>query len=186
MRTHDHQDPNGDTFPERTPPAAITARPVDYDPRASADTPSLLLRARVRLGRNGLDHQIACGRRCDDTPALALRARQLTDRELRRSTAGTFRRLVDFADRVGPDRVMSAVVVDRSSVAMGREAILGLAERLEGPVPVSARGMAMARQLVVDGTSPLFGRRRGFTLLDAVWAVADALTVIDQRRSTLA
>src|SRR5690242_16187283 len=63
-------------------------------------SPAALLarRLRVRLTRGMLDRQIAAGRRCDATPALAARASQLTDPRTRRRIAGELQRIVDYVD----------------------------------------------------------------------------------------
>jgi hypothetical protein len=136
----------------------------------------LKLRLKVRVKRAKLDRQIAAGRPCQATTALALRARQLVDLRTRRRAARSFRGIVEYVDRTGPGRIVSAVVIERASVRSGREAILGLAERLEGPAPVSARGVARVQTLLTDGLeSPLFNPHCGRTVVQAVWEAADLL-----------
>ncbi len=146
-------------------------------PGSSGDTidVALSLRLRVRLTRGGLDRQIAAGRPCDATPARSLRARQLADPGTRRQIARDLRGVIEFADRCGSHTLITPVVIDRRAVRAGREAIVGLAERLEGATPVRAEGVALARCLLTDGASPLFHRGCGQTVAEAVWAVADAL-----------
>jgi hypothetical protein len=71
-------------------------------------------------------------------------------------------------------------VIQRSAVWTGREAILGLADRLDGPVPVEPRGIVRAVSLLTDGlTSPLFNSGCGRTVAEAVWEIADALQTDD-------
>ena len=67
------------------------------------------------------------------------------------------------------------VVTDRSVVREAREAILGLAERLEAPAPVNPRGVALARVLLTDGVSPLYNRSCEQTLTAAIWEIQDGL-----------
>jgi hypothetical protein len=137
---------------------------------------ALTLRLSVCLRRWKLDRLIADGRPCTSTAALALRARQLVDPRTRRHLAGSLREIVDYADHAGYGWIASAVVIERAAVRSGREAILGLAERLEGPAPVSPRGVASVQTLLTDGIeSPLFNRYCQRTVLEAVWEAADLL-----------
>jgi hypothetical protein len=137
---------------------------------------ALKLRIRVCLRRTKIDREIARGRPCESSPAHALRARQLVDPGTRRDLAKSLRGIVDFADRAGHGRVISAVVIECRAVRAGREAILGLAERLEGPGPVSPRGVATVHILITDGlVSPLFNPDCGRTVVEAVWQAADYL-----------
>ena len=63
--------------------------------------------------------------------------------------------------------------LDRQIVA--GHPILGLAERLEGPGPVSPVGVASAQTLLTDGLSPLFNRNSEQTVTQAIWKIQDAL-----------
>jgi hypothetical protein len=47
--------------------------------------------------------------------------------------------------------------------------------RLTAPLPVPARGVAMARVLLTDATSPVYNQRAGVPLSDAVAAAAAEL-----------
>ena len=137
---------------------------------------ALKLRLSVCLQRGKLDRLIAEGRPCESTAALTLRARQLVDPDTRHQLAGSLREIVAFADCVRYGRMFSAVVIDRAAVRSGREAILGLAERLEGPEPVSPRGVANVQTMLTDGIeSPLFNPHCKRTVLQAVWEAADLL-----------
>jgi hypothetical protein len=128
------------------------------------------------LKRARLDREIAGGRSWEATAALALRARQLVEPDTRRQLAGSLRSIVEYSDRPLHGRIFSAVVIDCAAVRSGREAILGLSERLEGAAPVSARGVACVHTLLTDGLeSPLFNRRCGRTVVEAVWEAADLL-----------
>jgi hypothetical protein len=141
------------------------------------DDAALGLRLSVYLTRAKLDREIARGRSPEATPGHRLRARQLTEPGTRRRAAGSLRGIVEYADRCPQARMFSAVVVECAAVRSGREAILGLAERLEGPAPVSARGLARIHTLLTDGLgSPLFNPNCGRTVAEAVWEVADLLT----------
>jgi hypothetical protein len=135
-----------------------------------------LLRLKVFLTRVKLDRTIAGGRPFEVTRALALRIEQLTAPRTRRRIASELRGVVDYADSndsVSPR--LSAVMIEPSAVRAGREAILGLAERLQSSAPVSARGVVIARALLTNGSSPLFNRFCERTVVAAVFDVQDAL-----------
>jgi hypothetical protein len=135
----------------------------------------LRLRLWVRARRWRLDHELA---NCDApyaTPLQALRARQLGDPRTRAELTSALRRIVAEAE---PDRVAvlsSAVPIMRLAVRDSREALLGLAERLEDPSAVSPRGLARARLLLSEGTGPIFNPNAEVSLLSAIWHVADGL-----------
>jgi hypothetical protein len=134
------------------------------------------LRLKVRLSRPRLDREIADGGLHELSPALALRARQLVEPRTRRRAARNLRDIVKFVDRAGSGRIISAVVIERRAVRVGREAILGLAERLEGTAPVSPRGLARVQILLTEGRdSPFFNPHCGYTVADAIWEAADLL-----------
>jgi hypothetical protein len=137
------------------------------------------LRLRVYLTRGRLDRQIAAGCPCESTEVLALRARQLIHRRTRRRVSRHLRAIVEYvaySDRLAGRPPFSAVVIDRAAVRDGREALLGLAERLDDAGLVSPQGVALAQALLADGvSSPLSNPRCGRTVIDAVWEVADAL-----------
>jgi hypothetical protein len=141
---------------------------------------ALALRLRVYVTRTRLDRQLVAGCPCESTAALALRARQLIDRRTRQGVARNLRRVVAYADRSERRAPFSAVVIDCAAVRAGREALLGLAERLEEAAPVHPRGVVLARRLLTDGIdSPLCNPRCGRSVDQAVWEVADALGTDD-------
>ena len=129
------------------------------------------------LSHGGLDRRIAAGRPIDASAALRLRAEQLTDHRARLRLARDLRGAVEYVDRLGSRRMISAVVIEPAAVIAGRQALLGLAERLERPSPVSPRGVGLVVVLLTDGLSPLFNPRAGRTVVEAVWEVADALEI---------
>jgi hypothetical protein len=62
-----------------------------------------------------------------------------------------------------------------------REAILGLAERLERPEPVNPRGVARVAVLLGDGTSPFYNPAAEQSISEAVWWAADGLQPAERR-----
>jgi hypothetical protein len=136
----------------------------------------LQVRLRVFLTRVKLDRTIAGERPFVVTAALAMRIEQLTAHATRRRIANQLRAVVDYADRNdSPPPRLSAVMIEPAAVRGGREAILGLAERLQSTAAVSARGVVLARALLTDGHGPLFNPSSGRTVVEAVFDVQDAL-----------
>jgi hypothetical protein len=134
------------------------------------------MRLRVFLTRVKLDRTIAGERPFEVTRALALRIEQLTAKTTRHRIASELRAVVEYADRndsVSPR--LTAVMIEPAAVRAGREAILGLAERLQSTAPLSARGVVLARALLTDGRSPLFNPLSDRTVVEAVFDVQDAL-----------
>jgi hypothetical protein len=133
------------------------------------------MRLMVFLIRVKLDRAIADERTSEATRSLALRVQQLTAHRTRRRIASELRAVVEYADRNEAPHRLSAVMIEPAAVRAGREAILGLAERLQSTAPVSARGVVLARALLIDGHSPLFNRFCERTVVEAVFDVQDAL-----------
>jgi hypothetical protein len=134
------------------------------------------MRLMVFLIRIKLDRAIADERPSEATRALALRVQQLTAHTTRRRVASELRAIVEYVDRndsVSPR--LTAVMIEPAAVRAGREAILGLAERLQSTAPLSARGVVLARALLTDGRSPLFNPFCERTVVEAVFEVQDAL-----------
>jgi hypothetical protein len=88
---------------------------------------------------------------------LGARAARITTRRACRRVAQALRGAVDAAERPpDPGRLESRVPVDVGAVQGCRDDVLALAERLATIGEPRARGVAIARQLVFDGRSPLF------------------------------
>jgi hypothetical protein len=162
--------------------ASETAAVVALDANARAGGrptdrhPTIALRLEVFLTRVKLDRAIADERPSEATRALALRVQQLTADTTRRRVASELRAIVEYADRndsVSPR--LTAVMIESAAVRAGREAILGLADRLQSKAPMGARGVVLARALLTDGHSPLFNRFGERTVVEAVFDVQDAL-----------
>jgi hypothetical protein len=128
---------------------------------------------RVRLHRWRLDRELAQGLGCVGSDARRLRALQLATPRHRRRLARSIRRIAESDPRrVSP--FFPAISI-RPEATPWREALAGLAERLQSPAPVNACGIARAIELVSDGTGPLYNRHAGIRLGDAIWWVADGL-----------
>lgn len=145
------------------------------DLRHPIPAPTLRLRLRVRLHTARLDRQLAAGLVPDAFADRALRARQLAALGTRRGIARSLRRLVDEAEMPPGARMCSAVPVCRRSILAWREALLGVAERLEQPVALDPCGVARALVLLTDGAGPFYDARATRSMSDAVWWIADGL-----------
>ena len=116
------------------------------------------LRRRVRcsLLADRLDRWLADGIEPETDVLLALRAQQLACPATRTDLARTVGRLLRAADE--PEhaftRAPSIAVLERVRVAAPE--LRSLVDHLLAPVPVSARGVALVRLLLRDGSGPLF------------------------------
>jgi hypothetical protein len=114
----------------------------------------VIRRLHARLAAWRLDLQLAAGDDPGRDDLLGCRAAQLVQPTLRHVVAEGLRRALARASRERP--FGAAVPVARSSVEMYAEELLALAARLDAERPVEARGVARARLLLLDGTSPLY------------------------------
>jgi hypothetical protein len=130
---------------------------------------------RVRLQRGALDRALADGARPYDSPALSLRARQLATRPEADRVANRLQAILDELDRP-PERVLSArVPLRRAQIADARPFVANLIECLRDVEHPRAVGVACARQLVVDGTSPVYSPAQPGALASLAWRAAHAL-----------
>ncbi len=137
--------------------------------------PTLGLRLRTRLHTRSLDRALAAGRVPGADADRALRAGQLVDPITRRRLARSLRRVVADSGRPRAGVLGSAIPAAPGPVFGWREALLGIAERLERPVPVNSCGVARVMLLLTDGTGPLYSHRPGHSLAEALWWIADGL-----------
>jgi hypothetical protein len=139
----------------------------------TAQRPTWRLRTRVLLHRWLLDGELARACPQGETAEHRLRAAQLADPRHRRRLAHSLRRVVAKADDQ-PPLLSSVVPIRRAAVAARREALLGIAERLEGQAPISATALARVETLLRDGTGPLYNGFSQRNLGEALWWIADA------------
>jgi hypothetical protein len=137
--------------------------------------PGWRARLRVRLSRGRLDRELADACVRDTSEGHALRARQLADPAARRRLACSLRRLLADAEDPRAALLGSTVPVLGDAVVPWREALLGLAERLEQTEPVNPLGLARMRVVLTDGMGPLYNRASERSLSEAVWWVVDGL-----------
>jgi hypothetical protein len=103
------------------------------------------------------DAELADGISPTTSIGLGARADRITGRAACRRVAQALRGAVEAAEwPPDPNRLDSSVPVDAGAVQVCRYEIVALAETLATIERPPARGVAIARQLVFDGRSPLF------------------------------
>jgi hypothetical protein len=127
----------------------------------------------ARVFGASLDASLAAGCPPESSRLLATRARDIVSLCRRRSMAANWEHVLRRARRAGSPAGAVPVCADR--VVAAEPAIRDLMNRLAAPLPVPARGVAMARVLLTDATSPVYNRRSGVDLTDAVAAAAAQL-----------
>ena len=138
------------------------------------------VRAMVHRGR--LDSELASGKPVHGVPLRAMRARQLTTRRSREGLAAAVEKLVDASERPPRSGRSSRAPVRWSEVSSARASLLGVAGVLRSPGPVSARGVAMVRALLIDGSSPIYSP---FQAPDELWhATRDAMRALEDPTQT--
>lgn len=129
----------------------------------------------ARLFGASLDSQLAAGQAPESSAMLAARARHIVALRRRQTAARDWDRVVEVAQRRhgNPGR---ARPIRAGEITAAEPAIRELARRLRAPLPVTARGVAMARTLLTDGTGPVYRRHSRVTLAAALDA---AITQLD-------
>ena len=113
-----------------------------------------LARVRVQLHRRKLDAALAAGCSPWASPALMIRAAQLSTEGERRKVGLALEALVSCAEH---GRQMSAYLkIREQAVLHERDALLELATRLSGFEPVPAAVVAQLEWLLWDRRSPLY------------------------------
>lgn len=102
-----------------------------------------------------LDRELAAGASPRASALLALRAQRITGRRSRRRLADGLARAIRDAQATTPG-FSAAVRPHRREVLAARTVLATLDRRLRAPEPVTARGVALLRVLLTEGTSPLY------------------------------
>ncbi len=150
-------------------------RPAARHGRVGHPPARLGLRLRVRLHRASLDRQLSDGVAAASAEDRALRARQLEDSKTRRRLASALRGVIADSELPAVARMCCAVPVSRRAVLPWRQALLGVAERLESGDPVDPCGVARVMVLITDGCSPIYNKHAEGSMSDAIWWIADGL-----------
>jgi hypothetical protein len=134
----------------------------------------------TRLRSVSLDAELARGCPPESSRLLAARAAALVTPRRRRALAGYWDRLLGRARqqlraRTWPGPPAAAVPLCADQIVAATPAIRDLISRLAAPLPVPARGVAMARVLLTEASSPVYNPRAPVALAAAVAAAAAEL-----------
>jgi hypothetical protein len=135
----------------------------------------------ARVFGASLDTLLAVGCSPETSRLLTARARQLVSLPERISVAHSWEHLLRVAQHTPERRVTgsfaaaAAVPVRADRIISAEPAIRELVDRLTAPLPVPARGVAMARLLLSDATGPVYSRRSRADLTAAVEAATAQL-----------
>jgi len=131
-------------------------------------------RIRARLRARALDRALAAGEPTESEPAVALRARRLTEISKRAELARTLTQLVARARRAST-MAGSQVPLARLAVLSAAEQLCLLANELVNPGPVGASGVAQVQLLISDGNGPLYNPHSRIDLATAAERAIEAL-----------
>jgi len=146
--------------PQRT---IVTGDPLEM--RSSRPTDRLLARV---LGAS-LDRQLAAGSTPESSPLLAARAQHIVALASRREQARNWENLLRVARR-GHGTLHPALPMCSDRVSAAEPAIRELVRCLTAPLPVTARGVAMATALLTDALSPVYSPSSRVSLAAALEA----------------
>lgn len=122
--------------------------------------PSMAARLTARLRAGHLDRLIAVGVPAPMNSAQAAHEARLTSAAERAAIARSLRSTV--ADAHGRGVLLSSrLPLHVPNITAAEEVIEAVTLRLHSPRPVNARGMARLRQILSDGTGPLYRYGRG-------------------------
>ncbi len=124
----------------------------------------------ARLLAPSLDRQLAQGRSSESSRLLAVRAHLLVSPAVRHALARNWEDLLVRA-RTPPVPRDPRVPINRHSIVASEPEIREIGHALLAPLPVAARGVAMASRLLSDGRGPLYDRRRSADVSSAVRSV---------------
>lgn len=122
--------------------------------------PSVVARLVARLRSGHLDRMIAVGVPAPLGSAQAAHETRLTSSAERESIARSLRSTVTDARGRGV-LLSSTLPLHVPNITAAEDVIDAVTLRLHSPRPVNARGMARLRQILSDGTGPLYRYGRG-------------------------
>ena len=101
-----------------------------------------------------LDRQLAAGARPGPGTLLAVHGQRITSRHGRARVADGLARAV--RDALASPRASAAVPPDRRELLAARTVLAVLDRRLRAAEPITAQGVALLRELLIDGAGPLY------------------------------
>ena len=136
----------------RQRPVVVETGPGGVQAREATWRERILARLLIRR----LDHQLAEGRSPESHPLLSLRAQRLARPSTRAALAVAIGRVLHEA--TSGARRTQPPLADLAAVREVERDLVGLVDHLVAPVPVSARGVALVHEMLVDGGGPLYLR----------------------------
>jgi hypothetical protein len=112
----------------------------------------------VRIRRPALDRELAAGASPESSVALAVHARYLCRPEQRRLLARSLTEIGAASEAHAAKRLRAPLALH--AVARARAELAAVVDRLAAAGPVDVRGVARIRNLLADGTGPLYRERR--------------------------
>jgi len=141
-------------------PATVLPTTTETTRPEPALRPSMVSRLTARLRAGRLDRLIAVGVPAAAGSAQAAHEARLVSRAERETIARSLR--TAMADARGRGLLMSSrVPMHVPNITAAEDMIDAVTLRLHSPQPVSARGMARLRQILSDGTGPMYRYGRG-------------------------
>jgi hypothetical protein len=163
----DHRSSSIAPRPDRPDRPDDLGDPLGLQPSGPAD------RLRARVFAASLDSQLAAGVPPESSRLLATRARDIVSPPSRQALARDWEHVLRVARGGKPGQ--AARRIHAAGIAAAGPAISELAERLATPLPVGARGVAMAIVLLTDATGPVYNRHSRDTLATALEAAIEQL-----------
>jgi hypothetical protein len=156
--------------PGKKPSTLLVIDPLD-PPRLTACCNRRWSRVAARLFATSLDHRLAQGRSSESNRLMAAQAQVLVSPAVRSALAQDWETILIRARR--PRRMRDPRVgLNRDGIIACESDIHLMVKALLTPLPIPARGVAMASRLLSDGTGPLFNRHcsadLGFALRSAI------------------
>ncbi len=148
-------------------------------PVRTPDRASLLAPMWARMRGGWLDRELATGVEPWRTPVHSARSLQITGVRARRSLAKSLDQLIRRAQTSRPAAMSTVVPLDRRAVLGARVQVEALAQRLRDGAPVSTRGVAALRDLLCDGSGPIYSPVSGEALGRVLASIRDSLDVVD-------
>ena len=112
----------------------------------------------ARLLASCLDRRLASGQAPETNRLLATRAQTLVRPDEREASARNWQHLVAMS-RCPPAPRIRRVPLCRDRIMAAEPVVRAMVVALVAPLPVPARGVAMANVLLRDGAGPLYNRR---------------------------
>ena len=112
-------------------------------------------RLKARLTADRLDRELASGAPPESSVLLAVHAQRIVDPAACSTLASSVRKLVERTGRKRP-ALSAQVPIATPTVSAADADLRAVADRLDEPGPVRARGVAEVRALLRDGAGPLY------------------------------